>query len=235
MKISACFRLLPAFLAAVLISSFNAAPAFAATYYSSQTNFEETSVPVASYSWDQPDIETCIYKDGGVKNSYYAWTKLAVQKWRQALREYTNSQQDWTITARYVKSQAALESCDVKIYIYDSYKDFPDYPSQTGAYTSVKQEAGEEMDSRVYLSPFILHGDGRTELNLPSHAFRNSALHEIGHVLGLGHMKSDKGYLMSPQFDFHQQDREHPITTLELKTLVNIYDEDGFEQRRLLL
>jgi hypothetical protein len=233
-KISICRRLSPAILAAVLVSSLSAAPAFAATYYSGQTNFDETSVPVASYSWDQSEIETCIYKDGNVKNSYYAWTKLAVQKWRQALREYTNSQQDWTITARYVKSQAALETCDVKIYIYDSYKDFPDYPSQTGACTSVKQEGREQMDSRVYLSPFILHGDGKTELNLPSYAFRNSAMHEIGHVLGLGHMKSDKGYLMSPQFDFHEQDQEHPITTLELKTLIGIYDEDGFEQRRLL-
>jgi hypothetical protein len=234
MKISV-WQLLPAILAAMLVSSFNVTPALAAEYYSRQTNFEETSVPVASYSWDQSEIETCIYKDSDVKNSYYAWTKLAVQKWRQALREYTNNQQDWSITARYVKSQAALESCDVKIYIYDSYKDFPDYPSQTGAYTSVKQEAGEEMDSRVYLSPFILHGDGKTELDLPSYAFRNSALHEIGHVLGLGHMKSEKDYLMSPQFDFYEQDRERPITTLELKSLVNIYDEDGFDQRRLLL
>jgi hypothetical protein len=40
---------------------------------------------------------------------------------------------------------------------------------------------------------------------------------------------------MSPQFDFYEQDRERPITTLELKTLVNIYDEDGFDQRQLLL
>jgi hypothetical protein len=69
--------------------------------------------------------------------------------------------------------------------------DFPDYPSQTGAYTPVKFHEGSEgeIDANVYLSPFILHGDGETEIDLPSYAFRNSAVHEPDHVLGLGHMQ----------------------------------------------
>ena len=218
---------LPVLLAAFLTCSFNVGPASAAIYYSEQVNFSENSVPAANYSWDKKSIDSCIYKDEGVPNSYYAWTKLAVQKWRQALREYTDNAQAWSISARYVKSLQELESCDVRIYIHDSYKDFPD--SQTGAYTSVRQD-GARLDSRVYLSPFVLHGDGNTELNLPSHAFRNSANHEIGHVLGLAHMKSEKGYLMSPQFDFLEEEREYPITTLELKALVRVYGQDGFEQ-----
>lgn len=204
-----------------------ATPVLAATYYSPQTNFEENFLPTADYSWNKPSIDSCIYIDSGVPNSYYAWTKLAVQKWRQALREYTDRADDWSITARYVKLQSDLRSCDVKIYIFDTYKDFPDYPSQTGAYTSVRSE-DDELDSRVYLSPFILHGDGKTELDLPHHAFRNSAIHEIGHVLGMGHMKSEKGYLMSPQFDFLEEKKELPITTLELRALVRVYGEDGF-------
>lgn len=220
--------LLAASLSMVLILSVNLAPALAAIYYSDQVNFEENFVPIASYRWDKGELDSCIFKEEGVSNSYYAWTKLAVQKWRQALREYTDNPREWSITARFVKSQAELDSCDVKIYIYDSYKDFPDYPSQTGAYTVVRQ-VWENMDSRVYLSPFILHGDGKTELTLPSHAFRNSANHEVGHVLGLGHMKSEKGYLMSPQFDFSEEKQEYPITTLELRALVKIYGKDGFE------
>jgi len=40
----------------------------------------------------QDDIEGRIYKEGSVENSYYVWTKMAVQKWRQALREYTGNQ-----------------------------------------------------------------------------------------------------------------------------------------------
>jgi len=211
----------------ILVLSVNLAPVLAAIYYSDQTNFAENFVPVASYRWEKRDLESCIFKDEGVPNSYYAWTKLAVQKWRQALREYTDNAQEWSITARFVKSEGGLDSCDVKIYIYDSYRDFPDYPSQTGAYTVVRQD-GRSLDARVYLSPFILHGDGETELNLPSHAFRNSAIHEIGHVLGLGHMKSDEGYLMSPQFDFLEEEQEYPITTLELRALVKIYGKDGF-------
>jgi hypothetical protein len=203
--------------------------ALAARYYSEQTNPAENFAPIASYEWHKRNVDSCIYKDKDVPNSYYAWTKLAVQKWRQALREYTDHQEEWSISARYVKSQSELDSCDVKIFIYQTYKDFPDYPSQTGAYTLTREEDDIIRDSRVYLSPLILHGDGKTEIDLPSFAFRNSAIHELGHVLGLGHMKSEKGYLMSPQFDFQEQEREFPITTLELRALVKIYDDDGFE------
>ncbi len=214
----------------LVVMAFNFCPALAARYYEEQTNFTETSVPVAKYSWDQDSIEGCIYKEDGVDNSYYVWTKLAVQKWRQALREYTGNQEAWNFTAHYVRSKAALESCDVKFYIYDTYKDFPDYPTQTGAYTSVKFREGEGgLDARVYLSPFVLHGDGKTEIDLPTYAFRNSAVHEVGHVLGLGHMQSQKGYLMSPQFDYWEQKDQLPITTLELGALLDVYGDDGFD------
>ena len=125
---------------------------------------------------------------------------------RQALQEYTGNQEGWNITARFVKSQADLESCDIKVHIYDKYSHFPDYPAQTGAYTSVKFREGNDdnninnLDVRIYLSPLVLHGDGKTEIKLPSYAFRNSAVHELGHTLGLGHMHSQKGYLMSPRY-----------------------------------
>lgn len=53
-------------------------------------------------------------------------------------------------------------------------------------------------------------------------------MHEVGHVLGFGHMLSEKGYLMSPQFDFWEEDDQLPITTLELNALVEVYSSDGF-------
>ena len=216
-------------MAAAFLVAANFSPALAARYYAEQTDFTENTVPMANYRWDQDDIEGCIYKENGVENSYYVWTKMAVQKWRQALREYTNDQNAWSFTARYVKSQAELESCDVKFYIYDTYKDFPDYPAQTGAYTMVKfNTAGGSLDARVYLAPIVLHGDGETEIKLPSYAYRNSAVHEVGHVLGLGHMQSQKGYLMSPQFDYFEEKDQLPITTLELEVLMDEYGRDGF-------
>jgi hypothetical protein len=214
--------------AAFLVTTLNLSPALAARYYEEQTNFAEDSVPMAGYSWDQDAIEGCIYKEDGVANSYYVWTKMAVQNWRQALREYTDNQEAWGFTARYVRTEAELESCDVKFHIYDTYMDFPDYPAQTGAYTSVKDNGGGDLDARVYLAPLVLHGDGETEIDLPTYAYRNSAVHEVGHVLGLGHMQSIKGYLMSPQFDFWEEDDQLPITTLELDALVEVYGTDGF-------
>ena len=217
----------------VLFIAFNFSPVFAAKYYSEQTDFTETLVPMTRHSWDKDDIESCIYREDGVDNAYYVWTKLSVQKWRLALQEYSGNSQEWNITARFVKSESDLEACDIKVYIYDKYRDFPDYPTQTGAYTSVifKEGTGGEnnnLDVRIYLSPLVLHGDGETEINLPSYAFRNSAVHEIGHVLGLGHMKLQKGYLMSPQFDFWETTEQLPITTLELDALIKAYGIDGF-------
>jgi hypothetical protein len=216
----------------VLSIAFTFSTVVAAKYYSEQTDITESSVPMTRYTWDKDNIETCIHMEEGIKNAYYVWTKLSVQNWRHALQEYTGNHQEWNITAKFIKSEAELELCDVKVYIYDNYRDFPDYPSQTGAYTSVALRDGlgknDNLDVRIYLSPVVLHGDGRTEINLPPYAFRNSAVHEIGHMLGLGHMQSQKGYLMSPQFDFWQSSEQLPITTLELDALVRVYGLDGF-------
>lgn len=212
-----------------LVIALNFPTAMAAKYYSEQTDFTETVVPMTRYSWDRDDLESCVYKEYGISNSYYVWTKLAMQKWRHALQEYTDNQEEWNITTRYVNSEAELKTCDIKFYIYHKYTDFPNYPAQTGAYTSMTSNEGEDnLDARVYLSPFVLHGDGVTEINLPPYAFRNSAVHEVGHVLGLGHMQSQKGYLMSPQFDFWEESDQLPITTLELSAVVKIYGTDGF-------
>jgi hypothetical protein len=49
-------------------------------------------------------------------------------------------------------------------------------------------------------------------------------------VLGLGHMAKEKGYLMSPIFDFFDNDDQLPITTLELQALVEMYGEDGLDR-----
>jgi hypothetical protein len=217
----------------VLSIDFTFSTVVAANYYSEQTDFTETSVPMTRYTWDKDNIESCIHMEEGIENAYYVWTKLSVQNWRHALQEYTGNHLEWNITAKFAKSEAELELCDVKVYIYDNYRDFPDYPSQTGAYTSVVLRDGlkknDNLDVRIYLSPVVLHGDGQTEINLPPYAFRNSAVHEIGHMLGLGHMQSQKGYLMSPQFDFWQSSEQLPITTLELDALVRVYGLDGFD------
>jgi hypothetical protein len=91
-----------------------------------------------------------------------------------------------------------------------------------------EHQNGAPLLIHIYLSPVVIHADGHTEIDLPSYAFRNSAIHETGHALGLGHMNTLKGYLMSPQFDFWEQQKEFPITTLELSALVKLYGEDGF-------
>jgi hypothetical protein len=82
----------------VLASSAGSASlAEAAIYYEAQTDFSERTVPGSSYRWDKDQINGCIYKDDSVPNSYYVWAKLSVQNWRQALREYTGSADDWKV------------------------------------------------------------------------------------------------------------------------------------------
>src|SRR5579884_4365796 len=96
------------------------------------------SVPVTKYRSSPGPMDICIYKDNRIPNSYYVWTKLGVQKWRQALREYTGNQKAWDITAHYVKLMQDLGSCTVKVYIYTTYKAFPAYPNQPSAYTAIR-------------------------------------------------------------------------------------------------
>lgn len=121
-------------------------------------------MPLASYSWNKENIDSCILEEDGVSNSYYVWAKLAVQYWRQALREYTEDTNLWNITARYVETteQAEDESCDFAIYIYDLYSDFPEYPNQKGAYTSAESTSGIITSVNIYLDSVVLHGDGKT-------------------------------------------------------------------------
>src|SRR5262245_54270744 len=102
--------------------------AYAAAYYKEQTDFSETTVPVATYRWTH-DLQWCIYKEPGVTNKYYVWVKLAVQDWRNALREYTGNT-EWNMSAHYVSDKKGMAGCDVKIYIHGTYKEFPDYPNQ---------------------------------------------------------------------------------------------------------
>lgn len=215
------------FLVAAALFALPFSRAYATLYYKEQTDFSETTVPLANYKWNH-DLQWCIYKEPGVPNKYYVWVKLAVQDWRKALREYTDSVKEWNMYARHVSSEGEMAGCDVKVYIYATYKEFPDYPNQKGAYTAVKYEGGIASSASVYMSPKVLHGDGVTELDLRGYAFRNSAVHEAGHVLGLSHMNKEKGYLMSPIFDFFEQSDQLPITTLELGTLVSIYGTSGF-------
>src|SRR5712692_6621896 len=112
-------------------------PTLATEYYVPQINFAEKTVPIAKYHWHFDRIDGCIYKEPGIPNSYYVWTKLQVQSWRNALREYTGNHDSWTITGRYINNVAALQPCPLKFYILKSYKEFPGYPQQTGSYTSV--------------------------------------------------------------------------------------------------
>lgn len=203
-------------------------PVFAATHYEQQTDFDESSVPVSEYRWDKENLQACIFKEESVPNKYYVWAKLAAQDWRKALKEYTDNAQVWNMSARYVPDENMMAGCDVKVYIYDTYRDFPAYPEQMGAYTAVRYAGDISDEASVYLSPRVLHGDGSTEIDLPTYAFRNSAVHEMGHVLGLSHNEKIKGYLMSPQFDFWEQDDQLPITTMELSTLIEIYGKGGF-------
>src|SRR5437868_4008308 len=94
-------------------------------YYQPQTNFAESTVSATAYHWGRSDPQACIYKDPSVPNSYYVWTKLAVQSWRQALREYSGNLSAWSLTARHVDNRSELESCTIKVFILASYKDFP--------------------------------------------------------------------------------------------------------------
>ena len=86
------------------------------------------------YKWNQDNIESCLYKEDGVNNSYYVLTKLAVQKWRHALRKYTGNEGECSITIWCVHSETELESCDIKFYIYNKNTDSPNYPRQVHAY-----------------------------------------------------------------------------------------------------
>src|SRR5215210_4121647 len=108
-----------------------------------------------------------------VSSYFLSATFILISAMQQALAAtyyspQTNFEENEVPLASYKWNKEGIDGCIYKEEdIYNSYKDFPDYPNQTGAYTATEYQNGIPSVIHIYLSPVVLHGDGHTEIDLP--------------------------------------------------------------------
>ena len=167
--------------------------------------------------------------------SYEDVTKQAISNWQDSLQQYTNNPDIWNI---YYKSIPIDHYDDVNDNVdslgCDIFIDFVDiiYSNTDGSVLDVNGNMGT-----LTSGPAIL--DISTSKGLSYEQLISTVSHEMGHAFGLGHYITNEDELIEKWkkgIDFPSimkqglpSDGIPQITELDLKKMVTLYGNDGFE------
>ena len=167
--------------------------------------------------------------------SYENVTKQAISNWQDSLQQYTNNPDIWNI---YYKSIPIDHYDDVNDNVdslgCDIFIDFTDkvYINADEISSDANGTTGGLVSGHILIE--ISTSNGLSQEQLIS-----TTTHELGHAFGLGHYITDEDELIEKWkkgIDFPSimkqglpSDGIPQITELDLKKMVTLYGNDGFE------
>ena len=168
--------------------------------------------------------------------SYEDVTKQAISNWQDSLQQYTNNPDIWNI---YYKSIPIDHYDDVNDNVYslgcDIFIDFTDkvYINADEISSDANGTTGGLVSGHILIE--ISTSNGLSQEQLIS-----TTTHELGHAFGLGHYitnedelldKWDQGIdLPSIMIEDAISIGTEKITELDLKKMITLYGNDGFEE-----
>ncbi len=185
-------------------------------------------------------------------------TKNAISNWKNKLTQFTGDEDSWKMEYKVFPKEKqhdffAEYDCDVTIY----FERDPSLEEEvSGGYTDIYPFGLSEIVI-FYLEPIFSDEvlNSETLQNVEPTGWKNSIdpyvvetiRHEFGHALGLDHLPKEAisydykngipvgSSIMIDDFDGLPWDIVFEITDYDLRALVNLYGEDGFEDPFSLL
>jgi len=163
-------------------------------------------------------------------------TKQAISDWQTGLKEYTNNYDAWNIYYKFIQNDYEDDvRSDIDSLGCDIFVDFTDtvYNRIDGTVSDFNGNYGT-----------VVSGHGLIEIStsngLSYEQLVTTTTHELGHAFGLGHYITDEDeiveqwtqgtYLPSIMMQGLPSQNSKQITELDLKKMVTLYGNNGFEK-----
>ena len=192
------------------------------------TEYYETN-PYNTISYDP----TVCYISFEFTQSYEDVTKQAISNWQDSLQQYTNNPDIWNIYYSFIQNDYENDvrndidslGCDIFIDFTDNFT-----PEHDGSILDVNGFTGRILSGHTVIEISTSNGLSKEQLI-------STTTHELGHAFGLGHYITNEDELIEkwnesievPSIMIEAIDTEK-ITNLDLKKMVTLYGNDGFEK-----
>ena len=168
--------------------------------------------------------------------SYENVTKQAISNWQDSLQQYTNNPDIWNIYYSFIQNDYEDDvRNDIDSLGCDIFIDFVEYVDDH--FGGVIEEFNGNTSDLASGHKLI---EISTSNGLSQEQLISTTTHELGHAFGLGHYITNEDelveqwnqgtYLPSVMIQGLPSQNSKQITELDLKKMITLYGNDGFEE-----